>query len=42
VLLQLVFLPPAVASAGDLDTTFGEDGRVVTEFVDGVRRPTRA
>jgi hypothetical protein len=31
-LLQLAFLPPAVAAAGDLDTTFGGDGRVVTGF----------
>jgi uncharacterized delta-60 repeat protein len=28
----LAFLPPAVAAAGDLDTTFGGDGRVVTGF----------
>jgi uncharacterized delta-60 repeat protein len=31
-LLQLVFLPPAVAAAGDLDPTFGGDGRVATGF----------
>jgi uncharacterized delta-60 repeat protein len=31
-LLQLVFLPPPVAAAGDLDITFGGDGRVVTGF----------
>jgi uncharacterized delta-60 repeat protein len=34
-LLQLVFLPQAVAAAGDLDTTFGGDGRVVTGFAGG-------
>jgi uncharacterized delta-60 repeat protein len=33
-LLQLLFLPPAVAAAGDLDTTFGGDGRVTTGFAE--------
>ena len=31
-LLHLILLPPAMAAPGELDTTFGGDGRVVTEF----------
>jgi uncharacterized delta-60 repeat protein len=31
-LLHLGFLPPALAAPGDLDPTFGGDGRVTTEF----------